>query len=772
MKAAIHICLIHAPNHVHADALLDPALYFHHQFSRLGASVSFERNQLRADAVNFVFGAHNGFDPANLQKFSCIIVNLEQVGKGGASLSSAYLRLLRTAVVVDYDPTNPPAYTSRPEDVPVVSFAYAPYLSPSAEQAVPLEQRPIDILFIGSVNQRRMAWLTRMEDAGRQVALLQTPVYGRARDSILRQAKVLVNVHYYESARFEQVRAFVSLSNGTPVISERHAASDPGPVYDACVTWMDEALMDDFFRHDFGTPLFYEVMRHQLELFRQVDNLDEYADLLAFAKGVWQAHEPMLPRVREDAFIGLMYPRQLLPGQVPLIEQSLPVQLPEKRRAPRFQRLEDIEEKVQHLLESENPDQAMIAMANAISSHYHQPGIINHALYYPVFDVYVEQLADRLKQARQSALSDASKPSEEGSETSGDRAGTLIVATELYQVGGHSRLLELLVKSVQYPKVVLTDLFGTYQNKPSEADWIRQRLGKVPLVILNEGNLWQKAMKLADIVDADQPEHIWYVQHQQDVVALVGTLPDMNSRKILLHHADHNPSLGCTLEQVVMVDVTEQAQQTSINSLGRHSHRLPLYVADRGPRAPSATLPLEKMSVVSAGRQGKFLFSGPLAWPLVVAAALRTVGGNFFHIGELNDANINAVRQHLKQQGINPARFRSLGQVASVWETLKTLDAQVYIGSAPFSGGTSAVEAQGCGYPVLPYTGFEEGSLLSDFSSYADVGLGWHDVEELAEQLKKVAEELPERREEARAFYEQHFSKSVFEAAIQEICHG
>ena len=86
---AIHLCLINPPGYLHGDALLDPAQYFYWQFTRLGQKVTLARNLLRHDAVNFVFGAHLGFDARLLQTHSCIIVNLEQTGQGGARLDGA-----------------------------------------------------------------------------------------------------------------------------------------------------------------------------------------------------------------------------------------------------------------------------------------------------------------------------------------------------------------------------------------------------------------------------------------------------------------------------------------------------------------------------------------------------------------------------------------------------------------------------------------------------------------------------------------------------------
>jgi hypothetical protein len=85
------------------------------------------------------------------------------------------------------------------------------------------------------------------------------------------------------------------------------------------------------------------------------------------------------------------------------------------------------------------------------------------------------------------------------------------------------------------------------------------------------------------------------------------------------------------------------------------------------------------------------------------------------------------------------------------------------------SGGRAGIEAQGCGYPVLPFNGFEAGSLLADFSSYADEALGWSSLAELAQRLRSLAPRQAELSAQARAFYERCFSREVFRQALGEI---
>jgi hypothetical protein len=283
----VHLVIMQPAGYVHSLGLLDQARYFRHQFRRCGASVTLAKNRLREDAVNFVFGAHLGF-PADLQRrHACLIVNLEQLGHGGASLAPEYQQLLRRSAVVDYDAANVAAYAADPDDVPIVPFLHAPYLEDG--QAVPLEQRPIDLLFFGSVNPRRRAFIDRVEAAGATVTTFDGPVYGPERDHYIRQAKAVLNCHFYDSSRFEQARAFHCLSLGTPVISELTAATSAPTAFEDAVFWLDANRVEAFFAQQFGKAAFFDAARDKLAAFRAQDPVEAYADLLAFSAGFHQA---------------------------------------------------------------------------------------------------------------------------------------------------------------------------------------------------------------------------------------------------------------------------------------------------------------------------------------------------------------------------------------------------------------------------------------------------------------------------------------------------
>ena len=324
MLPDVHLCIVQPQGYVHSLGLVDPARYLRFQLRRFGARVTMAKNRLRHDAVNFVFGAHLGFDAALRQRYSCVFVNLEQLGEGGANVAAGYPELLRTSAVIDYDAHNVPAYAADAGDVPIAPMWHAPYLEP--QQPIPLEQRPIDLLFFGSMNPRRRALLDRIEALGLEVATFDSPMYGPERDSFIAQAKAVVNLHFYPSARFEQVRVSHCLSLGTPVISER-SADAPHAVFDDSVFWFDDGDLEVFFGQQFGTPAWLQRAQAALQTFRQADPVEPYADLMAFAVGFRRAHhERMAPEAWRPTRIHLGSGKAYRPGwlNLDLLERAEP----------------------------------------------------------------------------------------------------------------------------------------------------------------------------------------------------------------------------------------------------------------------------------------------------------------------------------------------------------------------------------------------------------------------------------------------------------------
>jgi SAM-dependent methyltransferase len=289
MTCRIHLALMQPAGYIHSQGFLDQARYARHQLRRLGAEVTIGKNRLREDSVNIIFGAHLGFAASLKERYTCVFFNLEQLGKGGARVAEAYLDLLRTSPTIDYDERNLRAYGRKPGEVPVVSFAWAPYLTQMP--SLPLAQRPIDLLFFGSINERRLALFSRIEACGWSVSRFDQPLYGEERDEFIRKSKAVLNCHFYESSRFEQARAFHTLSLGTPVISERTARTTPPAAFEDAVTWITDDQLESFFRQEFMTSAWQAQAEKQLQNFAGTDVGALWETVHTHCTAVWKREQ-------------------------------------------------------------------------------------------------------------------------------------------------------------------------------------------------------------------------------------------------------------------------------------------------------------------------------------------------------------------------------------------------------------------------------------------------------------------------------------------------
>lgn len=287
----IHLVIVQPDDYIHSLCFLDTADYLRYWLETSGVTVSMGKNRLRHDAVNIVFGAHLGFHPQWLSSRYCtFIFNLEQIGQGGMAPSPSYEALLREGPVLDYHALNVASYRSNPHSVPLVPFLNAPYLNAPVE-SVDLANRPIDLLFFGSINSERRNFLKRVEKSGFDVAVFDSPTYYHERDHYVRQAKAVLNTSFYASARFEQVRAFNVLSQGTALINYLQPHQEPDPLFKDHVFWIDDDHFDHFFNYIFAKSEWYSVANQKYKQWCTANPVNEIHQLLNHLRKKWENHQ-------------------------------------------------------------------------------------------------------------------------------------------------------------------------------------------------------------------------------------------------------------------------------------------------------------------------------------------------------------------------------------------------------------------------------------------------------------------------------------------------
>jgi len=188
----------------------------------LGYPVHVHQGAIAHGAINVIFGAHLLPDWHGVPADS-IVFNLEQLGSNSAVMTPTYQDALSRFAVFDYSRRNVEWLNSSGlnRDAQWVGIGYAPTL----ERVQPSSELDIDVLFYGLLNERRQRVLRDLEASGLRVVAL-TGVFGAALDPFIARAKVVLNVHFYDTHQFEVVRVGYLLNNRVAVVSEVSADTD------------------------------------------------------------------------------------------------------------------------------------------------------------------------------------------------------------------------------------------------------------------------------------------------------------------------------------------------------------------------------------------------------------------------------------------------------------------------------------------------------------------------------------------------------------------
>lgn len=218
----VRLVVIRPVDYAHSAVFDDLVGLFSAAFTALGAQVDATVNQLLVEeGINIVFGAHL-VAPTVTFPANTVIVNLEPLRSGAYALPH-YVELLRRHPVLDYSPRNVARVKELTGNPHVYPFAIG-YM-PEASRIAPAASQDIDVLFYGSLNDRRKAVLTALASAG-LVVKASPRLYGAERDALIARSKIVLNMHFYEDKIHEIVRTSHLLANRKVVVSECEADTE------------------------------------------------------------------------------------------------------------------------------------------------------------------------------------------------------------------------------------------------------------------------------------------------------------------------------------------------------------------------------------------------------------------------------------------------------------------------------------------------------------------------------------------------------------------
>lgn len=314
----------------------------------------------------------------------------------------------------------------------------------------------------------------------------------------------------------------------------------------------------------------------------------------------------------------------------------------------------------------------------------------------------------------------------------------VIIATEVYPIGGHTRIVEDIKRlaAQKHCSLILSDMRNVYDHFGPNAralDFLDTTFDSV--VICKNPSYTGRICEIYSILRACKPTRIFLVNHHADILSAVACWPFRNIVNFI-HHTDHQPCFGASLSAFKHLDVTYACHKACREHVLRSEYigmSLPFFDQAKWRPAQSAS----PLHLATSGTQRKYVGTARYRWVDWASSALKAGVSTIKHIGPVSDDFRDHVHGALALEGVDKDRYEFLGGVRSVSNKLVECSANLYLSSYPESGFRGNLEALSCGIPVLVL----EDSSTPDLLRFKSPLHGWHSIQspqELPEAIDRA----------------------------------
>ena len=226
-----NVCIISPLGYPHSGAFTELAELIAYSLEDLGYRSSISMNECYVDSRNIIIGAHL-LDIAHIKEIksrfsSTVVLNTEQLTNLHTQWSSTLSAWISNFETWDYSHAN--MNFLKTQGVTNIKFLGIGY-HPKLNRIKKLQIHDIDVLFYGSVNDRRQKIINELKYYGSKVVTV-FGVYGDERDKLIARSKIILNIHRYDHKIYEIVRVFYLMSNSKAIVSEMASDTDINPIY-------------------------------------------------------------------------------------------------------------------------------------------------------------------------------------------------------------------------------------------------------------------------------------------------------------------------------------------------------------------------------------------------------------------------------------------------------------------------------------------------------------------------------------------------------------
>lgn len=410
---------------------------------------------------------------------------------------------------------------------------------------------------------------------------------------------------------------------------------------------------------------------------------------------------------------------------------------------------------IEKLIKIGNHEEALRAVFHLCSKLVAMPELRMNKVHAPDLDRIIQNIGEAItKDITQEDL---------GSSIENGSLPSIIIATEIYKTGGHTRVIRDIAENIEGSAIlVLTDLFGKYSSGSLSIEGIIDAFPKLAVVVMPRQPLTAKIHNLTQLILTTRARNIIIAAHHQDVVAYACCNKYLKKKQIYIHHADHNPTLGATVRHYIHTDLIPGIKRMCETNLSASCQLLPLTAQHIG----NYQVP-DNWATATAGSFEKFTVTGEMSYPNFIQKIIATTGKPHYHFGPIPEDALSLVRENLAKHNFCLNTFIHVPYVPTLSEALRRHPIGVYITSAPITGFKALVEALAAGIPILSYS--NNSNQCSTVDHYLNCHhykslISWSTIRELQESLESL--DLNQASSASTDIYRLHHSKNVFREAL------
>lgn len=276
----------------------------------------------------------------------------------------------------------------------------------------------------------------------------------------------------------------------------------------------------------------------------------------------------------------------------------------------------------------------------------------------------------------------------------GRRNKKIMIGSEFYREGGHNTIAKQILMESSSCELIITDCFHSYQTNKNYAVIFENFENRTH--IIKDLNYREKVISIVDFLIKERPVKVILNSHPQDPIPIVVALilnPFIQFD--FIHHADHSPCIGLTLnifnEHLDFFD--HQARfciDHGISNVALQRFH-PNYKLDVGIKERTSS---RRLLIV--GNHSKFDGNGFSLYLDVIKALISRY--DVFHVGYLPPVVLGNLAD---SEFIS--KYKYIGPVDDLDDFIETHNFDLFINSFPIIGGLSCLHAMSKGMPTLTY---------------------------------------------------------------------